>query len=279
MKTIAALITVHNRREKTLQCLRNLFSQNLPDGYTLDVFLTDDGCTDGTGDAVKKQFPEVNIIHGSGNLFWNRGMYLAWKNAAQKKDYDFYLWLNDDTFLITDAISKLLHTSEDKINKAIIVGTTCAFNDDKKLTYGGRIKNGEIVFAEKEPVLCNYFNGNIVLIPREVYQKAGTNNPVFRHALGDFDYGLRASALGIESFVSPGISGQCDEHDKLAAWCNPNQPFKKRWKSFRSPAGQNPEEFFIFGKRHYGLYQACFHYFTNYLRVFCPGLWKNKSQL
>ena len=70
---IAAIITCHNRKEKTLVCLKSLFQiiQNI------DVFLTDDGSTDGTSEAVKKIYPQVNIIQGDGNLFWSRGMYIV----------------------------------------------------------------------------------------------------------------------------------------------------------------------------------------------------------
>ena len=46
-------------------------------------------------EAVGKMFPQVHIIKGDGNLFWNRGMYMAWQAAIKEKDYDFYLWLND----------------------------------------------------------------------------------------------------------------------------------------------------------------------------------------
>lgn len=88
LRKIAVLLTVFNRKDKTLECLKRLYAQLPLDGYQVDVYLTNDGCTDGTPEAVKKQFPDVNIINGSGNLFWNRGMYTAWHEAA-KKDYDF----------------------------------------------------------------------------------------------------------------------------------------------------------------------------------------------
>ena len=50
MKKIAVIITYHNRKSKTLQCLKQLF--DVVETYTtnidLKVFLTDDGSTDGT---------------------------------------------------------------------------------------------------------------------------------------------------------------------------------------------------------------------------------------
>ena len=273
MKSIAVLLTVHNRKEKTLECLSYLYQQKIPEGYNLDVYLTNDGCTDGTPEAVKQHYPFVNIINGDGNLYWNRGMYKAWGSASSTQNYDYYFWLNDDTTLKENALSILISSSELKNDESIIVGTTVSTKDSKRITYGGRTKSAGLLMPSKELILCELFNGNIVLIPNFVFKIVGTNDSIFRHALGDFDYGLRAGKLGVKSYVAPEILGACDEHESLSIWCNPKQPFNKRWKAFRQPTGHNPEEFFIFEKRHKGLSVAVFHYFTNHLRVMFPFLW------
>ena len=249
MKTIAVLLTVFNRKRETLNCLENLFKQVIPNGYSLDVYLVNDGCTDGTPEAVAEQFPQVNIIHAEGNLFWNRGMHLAWTTAAKTKDYDDYLWLNDDTILNQGAIEILLQTAKETKNNAIVVGTTSAVENKEQVTYGGRSFKEGLLAPQKQAQACDYFNGNMVLIPNAVYKIVGTHDPVFHHALGDFDYGLRAAKLGVQSFVAPGFLGKCDVHTSLPTWCNPKKTFKQRWKAFRSPLGNNPEEFFVFEKR------------------------------
>ena len=107
MKYWAVLLTVFNRKDKTLQCLSQLFDQLPVEDIQIDVFLTDDGCTDGTAEAVENLFPSVHILEGSGDLFWNRGMLMAWKAAADARDYDAYLWLNDDTFLYEGTLTSL----------------------------------------------------------------------------------------------------------------------------------------------------------------------------
>lgn len=270
-QSIAVLLTVHNRKANTLECLQRLYTQLPLDGYQVDVYLTDDGCTDGTPDAVSQQFPQVHIIHGDGNLFWNRGMYTAWQEAA-KKNYEFYLWLNDDTFVYPNMFSTLLHDSQQKQNKAIIVGPTLSA-DHKTTTYGGRLANGQIATVNGELTSISHFNGNIVLIPRYVYQQLGNLDYYFTHSKGDFDYGLRAAKAKIAMYQVGVHLGECELHETLNTWCNPKKKIKQRWKMLHSPTGLMPKEIYYLEKRHYGIYTAVFHYCSIYLRCIFPKLW------
>lgn len=203
--------------------------------------------------------------------FWNRGMYTAWQEAA-KKDYDFYLWLNDDTFVYPNMLSTLLQAALNKKNKAIIVGATQSASK-QFATYGGRLSDGKIPIPNGILTPIHHFNGNIVLIPRYVFQKLGNLDYFFTHSKGDFDYGLRANKAGIEMFQAGYFLGECEQHESLDKWCNPEVNFKQRWKILHHPNGMPPKETFHLEKRHIGLYTAIFHYFTIYLRCIIPQLW------
>jgi len=274
MNKIATLLTCHNRKEKTLLCLKNLFDCYLPEGCLLDVFLVDDGSMDGTSEAVRTQFPSVNIIQGTGNLFWNRGMHLAWTEAA-KNDYDYYLWINDDTFVYSNAVSELIECSNRENEQKIICGSICSVTNKDKIIYGGRIsKKNKMVKPNGQRQSCDFFNGNIVLIPKFVYTLLGPNDPHYCHAVGDYEYGLRAARAGIGSVVAPHVLGECYEHVVFPGWCNPHVPILKRLKLLYSPLGNHPVEFFRYEKKYFGIMRACFHYFTIHLRAVVPGLWK-----
>lgn len=270
---IAVLIACHNRRKKTIDCLRALHQTRLPEGYRLDIFLVDDGSTDGTSEAVKQEFPQVNIIQGDGNLFWNHGMRLAWETAAKTKDYDFYLWLNDDTLLFENALVIMLEQSQILDNKQILVGSACS-SINRIVTYSGfKLPNIKL-----EPnatwQACDYFNGNIVLVPSHVYHQVGLLDNRFHHTIGDFDYGMRASKLGFKHLISPLCLGYCEDHQNDPVWRNKSIPFHKRLMHLYTPLGNNPIEFFIFDRRHNGLYIAIVHFLSIHLRSILPVLWK-----
>lgn len=276
MQTIAVLMTVHNRKDSTLECLRRLSAQQQADGCRTDIYMTDDGCTDGTPEAVAAEFPQVNIIRGDGNLFWNRGMYTAWDAAAKAKDYDYYLWLNDDTFVYPDMLATLLKVSDEKSNSAIVIGATQSRNH-RQATYGGRLADSTIPTPCGQPVKVEYFNGNIVLIPRAVYRKLGNLDPYFTHSKGDFDYGLRAAKAGIAMFQVGSFLGECEPHGSIDKWCDPDVPLSQRWKALHRPNGMPPKEIFHFDKKHSSLFIAVFHYFTVYFRCLMPFIWTKRQ--
>ena len=273
MQTIAILLTVHNRKEKTLACLDNLHKQLPITGYSVDIYLTDDGCTDGTPEAIRKRYLEVNIIKGDGNLFWNRGMYTAWKKAAETKDYDFYLWLNDDTFLFEHAINTLLEEATKKNNQSIIVAPiTSRFQN--VTTYSGHNKN-ELITPNGRLQECDTFNGNCVLIPKYVFKKIGNLDWRFRHAIGDLDYGYRARHAGLHNYVSATYLGTCEKNPLLPAWARKEVPLRKRISNLYSPLGYaEPIPFFFYEKRNFGILTAIKHFLTIHIRVLFPQLWK-----
>ncbi len=262
MARIATLLTVYNRREKTLKCLEACFLQIdelKADGrYDFDVYLVDDGCTDGTSEAVKEAFPQVKIIRrADGNLYWNGGMRLAWEEAA-RQDYDFYLWINDDTFLLDGALSVLLDNSGFLRHRAIIAGT--AKDSKGNLSYGGRTKNNKLIEPDPAiPVTCFMFNGNLVLVPKYAYDRIGNLSPVYQHTFGDYDYGIRARKNGVPCVVAPGILAICDRDHGIAPWRSSKYTLRQRIAFRKSPKGRPAREQFIFDTRLKGPFYAIGH--------------------
>ncbi|MEC4852545.1 MAG: glycosyltransferase family 2 protein, partial [Jaaginema sp. PMC 1079.18] len=221
---IAALLTCFNRKEKTLECLRLLFAQAGVSDATLEVYLVDDGSTDGTAAAVAQTYPQVNILTGTGNLFWNGGMRLAW-DAAMPSHPDYYLWLNDDTLLYPDALHTLLETSHQLSQKgedAAIVAGSVQDPETQVLTYGGLRQKGPLYPPFKAqkipptdaPQVCDMMCGNFVLIPQTVVAKIGNLDPQLTHYAGDWDYGLRARQAGCSVWIAPGFQGTCPRNPK-----------------------------------------------------------------
>ena len=239
---IFVLLTCHNRKQKTLHCLNLLYSQKVQ-GIDLETFLVDDGCTDGTADAVRQVYPQVNLIQGDGTLFWNRGMCLAWEEARKHGEHDAVLWLNDDTMLFPDAVQTIVSLSEDHPD-SIIVATIKSVNGDR-ITYGGFHK-GKLIKPDGSLHTCDKFNGNCMFVPVSVSNKIGYLDPYYRHSKGDFDYAIRACQAGIKNIVAP-VLGICDRNPPGPIWNKGN--IIQRFKKLYSPLGNNPFEIYHIKKK------------------------------
>lgn len=276
---VAVLITSHNRKRKTLTCLKTLQSLVLPQNYFLKVFLVDDGSNDGTGEEVKKMFPEVSVTTGNGQLYWNQGMRLAWKKAVETEDFDFYLWLNDDTILydfafleIIECYNKLLK----KNNQLSIVSGACESSPGSNIfTYGGRTENGPVI-PDGNLQKCKYINGNVVLIAKNVFKVLGNLSEEYTHTMGDFDYGLRALEKGIHCFTTRQYVAACVSNESPPPLCNPNIALKKRWKLLHSPKGLHLKEYIKFRKKFWGWKWTIFA-IKAYAKALFPVLYKKIS--
>jgi GT2 family glycosyltransferase len=276
MEYIAVLMTCFNRREKTIICLENLFKNKLPKNYKFEVFLVDDGSTDGTSETVKENFPQVNIIQGNGNLYWNQGMRLAWDNASNTNDFDFYIWLNDDVQLFSSSLKDLISASEQK-GKAIISGVMKS-QKTNNISYGGRNKKGDLIVPNGDIQKACIFNGNFVCIPKNVFLKVGNLDSLFIHSIGDFDYGLRALKNGFCSYITPSYSGYFEKHDKPPLWCETGVSLIKRVKNLYSPLGNShPYYYSKYILRHFGAINVFKNLITIHFRLLFPMLWLKRK--
>jgi len=64
----------------------------------------DDGSTDGTGDAIRKEFPGVEVVNANGDLWYTEGTNVGVR-AALEHDPDFILAINDDEVSIRNFLN------------------------------------------------------------------------------------------------------------------------------------------------------------------------------
>jgi len=269
MKKTAVLLTVYNRKNITIQGLNHL-QQAISNvsNISFDIFLVDDNSIDGTVEAISSHFPNIHIINGDGNLFWSGGMRLAWETALKKDNYDYFILFNDDAMIYPNALFALFEADKNFHNKAIISGAFC--DTYGKVSYGGRDKTEKIITPNGLYQNIYLMNGNLVLIPNTIVQSIGIIDSIFRHSLGDWDYGCRAIKAGFEVILTPCYIGETDRHDQCIA-----EPFLKKYtlrqriKKLYSPK-HHPKLSWIFNIRHMGIKKALKTLFIEHLYVFFP---------
>lgn len=231
---ICVLLTCHNRKAKTEKCLRSLkdaltlYNKGTEEKIQIEIYLTDDGCTDGTSAVAQSVFNDESVLHilyGDGNLFWAGGMRFCWREAMKRhEEWDYYLLLNDDTELMNNVFHELLFAEQwsvKQFNKdGIISGITCSTGDNTVLTYGGDIITNRFLSIKKRlapigmPQLCDKTNANILLVPTTVVDKIGIFYDGYTHGIADTDYSINARRKGIPVVLTSNFCGKCDkDHD------------------------------------------------------------------
>lgn len=163
--SVAVVMTVFNRIEKTSKCIDSLLAENTNDEFHFSFYITNDGSTDNTSEVLAQyqaRFPEVSfsILNGSGNLFWNKGMFLAYGKAL-KSNVDYYLWVNNDVVFRKGFLEKIINDAKvaKEQSKLIMICGSVSKMGSNEWSYGG-VKNLSNVNPYKRQIVipsCTYF--------------------------------------------------------------------------------------------------------------------------
>lgn len=219
---IVTLATCHNRKEKTLESLASIYAQELPESFTIEHVLVDDGSDDGTYEAVRDRFPDVQLIRGTGGLFWAGGMRHGWETSVSRKRFKYLFVYNDDIKLHGDSLSSMVifgmdYERQTNENKYTIVG---AFKSELTgaHTHGGRNKIGRtycysLGVERPSTNVCasvDTMNMNGCLLTKELINEVGFLASYFKHGGADFEYGLRVTSRGYKNLYFPSYVGFCE---------------------------------------------------------------------
>jgi len=204
---IFILIPIFNRKELTLACLASFAKQSYKN---YELVIVDDGSTDGSGDAIKKMYPEATIIRGDGNWWWTKSMNEGLRFILPRsKPGDFVLTINDDVEIDPNYLQTLVDISIS--NERAIVGSIVKnFYDNTWIQDAGvNVDWKKFVFLKQQNTGGNKINKDIdtlacrgLLVPVEVFHKIGVFNTILPHYSADYVFSMRAKRLGFKLLMS-----------------------------------------------------------------------------
>jgi N-acetylglucosaminyl-diphospho-decaprenol L-rhamnosyltransferase len=111
---LAVVIVSWNVRDLLTDCLRSLCADLTTSGLQADIWVVDNGSTDGTPGMVVEAFPQVHLIASPENLGFAAGNNVALREISNlKSQIPKYVWLlNPDTEVQPGATAALLAALE-----------------------------------------------------------------------------------------------------------------------------------------------------------------------
>jgi GT2 family glycosyltransferase len=220
VKRIEIVAPVHNRREITLLCLRSLARLNT-ENLNIHIIIVDDGSTDGTGEAIRREFSEVEVVSGDGKLWFTEGTNVGVR-AALEYQPDYILMINDDAVFDADFLRYMVETAE-KYPRSVVGSLLLLWDVPHKLfqvapiwnTLKGGWQHWEqqtIWTVPTKPWEVDIIVGNCVLVPVKAIREQGLMNSKRYPNFGDAEYTPRLKRNNWRLLIDP----------RARVFCQPN---------------------------------------------------------
>ncbi|MCP4310815.1 MAG: glycosyltransferase family 2 protein [Bacteroidetes bacterium] len=266
MSKISFVIPVFNRLENNKQCLRDLDkhseSRFFKENEVVIIFV-DDGSTDGTGEWIRANYPDVVVLRGDGNLWYSGSLNMGMKYALEELNTDFIqIWENDivmgenyfdhtqDILDQWDGNSLIASKLYYQNNPDIVFSVGGVFNPrtGHKGLIGRNQKDGP---EYAEPREVEWFSGQQGLIHKDVIEKVGyLDDKNFPQYHADVDYSLRVRKAGFKVMIYPTLKLYNDSELTGISQLK-NKTFKQFFESFRSiRSNTNIRKEIIFYRKH-----------------------------
>lgn len=280
---IAVLVACFNRKQKTLNFLDSLTNQAIFKELQIDIYLVDDGSTDGTSIAVSEKHPSVEILTGDGNLWWVGAMVKAWKYAIAEKNHDLFLLCNDDTVLFDGALERFISNYINLDKKGVILIGSTKDPKTNRWTYGGNVLRNikhhhysAVQPDESKFIPCHLGHANFFLADKYTVEKIGIFSSDYVHKNADFDYTLTAYKAGIDVLIAPGYYAWCEfdhgNNSDRGRWLSGKHSLKERIDFLYKPNGLAYTEYLRYVKKHFP--SDYFSVFAKlWLKTFFPSIW------
>ena len=109
MNPIGVVICNYNKKEFVLQCIQSVLESKV---HNFDIYMVDNASTDGSVDAVRKNYGEqVTILENKENLGGSGGFNTGLR-VVRDKGYSYFMCLDDDASVDENAINELYEYME-----------------------------------------------------------------------------------------------------------------------------------------------------------------------
>ena len=204
---VAVIILNWNKKDDTLKLLGRLESI---DYYNHDILVVDNASTDGSAEAIRERFPDIELIINTDNLGGTGGFNSGMRHALANRDYK-YIWLLDNDAEVESGTLRELVAAMEEDGTIGIAGSRIIDSDRRDITVeaGAFVKRDSIGV---QPLYRNTRNLNVASGVMEVdyvaicsalartsaLERVGLMDERFFFFWDDMDWGLQFKENGFK---------------------------------------------------------------------------------
>lgn len=213
------IIVTYNAMEWAERCLSSVRNSTIP----VDVYVVDNGSTDGTQNFILTHYSEVHFFQSKVNLGFGKANNLGLQYALNN-DYDYVYLLNQDAWVEADTIEKLVGCNTKYREYGILSPIQLQAN---KQRFDNNFAQIVCAFHSNKDILSDFYFGTNKqvypvlfvmaahwLISKECLKKVGGFSPTFSHYGEDDNYIDRAIFHGYKVGIVPEARAVHDREDR-----------------------------------------------------------------
>jgi len=236
--SVSVILVNWNGRNDTLECLHSLAKVSYA---PMHIIMVDNASADDSVDAVKREFPSVEVIPNKTNLRFAGGNNIGIKHALERGS-DYILLLNNDTTVDAEFLTELVKAADADPGIGMVGAKIYYYDDPKRIWFaGGRIEwwkgwISHIGLREEDrgqydtARAVDYITGCCLLVKRPVIEKIGNLDEQFFMYGEDVDWCLRVCKAGFRLVYEP----KAKIWHKLSVSAGGHFSWYKNWNKLKS---------------------------------------------
>lgn len=205
---LASVILNYRTPDQTALAVSSLRSSRTP---PTEILVVDNHSSDGSVGMLRNAFGDVRVIESTDNLGFSGGCNLGIRDALDRGPR-FILLMNSDCVLAPDAIDQLIAAMEDNPSLGVAAPVLLSREEPDRVasagisfsTRTGRMRHHaagrRFATLGSAPVrVVDAVSGCVMLIRREVFDKAGLLDEPYFFSFEDIDFCLRARDAGFHT--------------------------------------------------------------------------------
>ena len=205
---VAAVVLNWNNHAETARCVRSI--RGAGSSCFLRIWIVDNGSFDGSGEELRREFPEATVLFTGENLGFACGVNVGLREAF-REGFDHFLLVNNDAEVSDGFLEQPLEIMCRKPNVGMVTGKCLARRPEGLILHaGGRIDERSIrgipsgwqeMDRGQYEEVCDtqWAAGTLCLIARRTISEIGFLPEAYFFGCEEYEYSTRALRRGLSN--------------------------------------------------------------------------------